>query len=401
VGQAGGKVALMQFAQTEEQLALRGAVRDLVAQFDVAYWLEKDRAHAFPTEFWAALGANGWLGTAIPEEYGGAGLGMVEMAMVVEEACRSGAGSTASQLFMLTPVFGAISVLKHGTEAQKRFFLPKIAAGEIDFCMALTEPQAGSNTLNTRTAATAQANGTWRLDGQKTWITGVDVADYILVIARTTSLDQVTRKTLGLSLFIVPRVAPGISYAGIEKMGTNCLRSDTIYFDNVCVPADGLLGKVDHGWSQLLDTLNTERVVTAAGCVATADLAIDLAVRYARERKVFGDAAIGSYQGVQFPLAEQKMQSELARLMNYKAAWLFDCGQECGFEANMAKFAAARAACEAADRAIQTMGGMGFAVESHVERLYRDARLFRFAPVSEEMILNFVAQHTLGMPRSY
>jgi acyl-CoA dehydrogenase len=328
-------------------------------------------------------------------------MGMLEMTMVVEEACRSGAGATASQLFMLTPVFGAISILKHGTVDQRQLYLPKIAAGEIDFCMALTEPMAGSNALNTRTTARQNPDGCWRLDGQKIWITGMDVADYILTVARTASVESGAPKTFGLSLFLVPKDLPGITSAPIEKMGTHCLRSDTVFFDGVLVPPDALLGERDRGWHHLIDTLNTERMVTAAGCVATVDLALDIAVRYSTQRKVFGDTPIGAYQGLQFPLAEQKTLSELARLMNYKAACLFDEGKDCAVEANMSKLVAARAACDATDRAIQTMGGMGYATDSHVERLYRDARLFRFAPVSEEMILNYVAQHVLNMPRSY
>ncbi len=391
----------MDFAPTQEQVALRQAVHDLVARYDVAYWAAKDREHAFPTEYWTALGEHGWLGTAIPEQYGGAGLGMLEMAMVVEESCRSGAGSTAAQLFMLTPVFGAISILKHGSEAQRRAYLPRIAAGEIDFCMALTEPEAGSNTLATRTTARETPDGGWVISGQKIWISGVDVADYMLVIARTTPADQVRKRTEGLSLFVVDARTKGITSTPIEKVGTQCIRSDTVFFDDVVVPGDALLGVRDAGWHHLLDTLNSERIVTAAGCVAAGDLALDLASHYARERVVFGETPIGAYQGIQFPLARHKIDLEMARLMNYKAAWLFDRDEDCGEAANMAKLVAADAAFAAADRAMQTMGGIGFARESHVERLWRDVRLFRFAPVSEEMILNYVAQKMLGLPRSY
>lgn len=384
---------------TQDQRDLQTAVRDLVSRYDVAYWAEKDRAHAFPREMWDDLGRNGWLGVAIPTKYGGAGLGMLEMALVVEECCRAGGGATVAQLFMVTPVFGGISVLAHGSVAQKERFLPAIARGEADFCMALTETEAGSNTLAIRTTAVDEGDR-WRINGQKVWISAVDEADWMLLVARTTPADAAPKRTHGISLFIVPAHDPAIAIRPIEKLGTNCVASFSVFIDDLCVPKDALLGRRDEGWSHILATLNTERIVTAAGCVAAGDLALDLATAYARERKVFG-APIGSHQGIQFPLARVKIDLELARLMNYKAAWLYDHGRDCGAEANMAKLAAAEAGLRAADRAIQTLGGMGYARESHVERLWRDLRLFGFAPVAEELILAYVGQSVLGLPRSY
>jgi acyl-CoA dehydrogenase len=384
---------------TMEHTDLRAAVRDLSSQYGLEYWAENDRAHRFPTEFWRALGRSGWHGTAIPVEYGGAGLGLVALAGVVEEASRAGGGATVSQLFMLTPIFGGVSIEKHGTSEQKARFLPQIARGEADFCLALTEPNAGSDTLATTTVAIEAADG-YHISGQKIWITGVDQADWMIIVARTTPVSSVPKRTIGLSLFLVDAKDPRITYHAIEKAGTNCIGSFAVFFDDLVVPKDALLGERDRGWYHLLATLNSERIVSAAGCLATADLALQIATEHARTRRVFG-AAIGAYQGIQFPLAEAKIDTELARLMTYKAASLYDEGLECGAEANIAKLAAARAGLAAADRAIQTLGGMGYARESHVERLWRDARLFGFAPVSEELILAYVAHSILGLPKSY
>lgn len=389
----------MDFELSADQRQLQAAVRDLVSRYDLAYWAAKDRSHSFPAELWKALGDAGWIGVAVPEAYGGAGLGMLEMALVVEEACRAGGGATVAQLFMLTPVFGGISIEKHGSEDQKRSFLPAIARGELDFCMALTEPDAGSNALATRTTAVEEGD-CWRIDGQKIWISAVDEADWMLIVARTTPADRAPRRSFGLSLFLAPAHDPAIRADPIEKVGTNCVKSFTVFIDGLRLPKDALLGERDEGWRQILATLNTERIVTAAGCVAAGDLSLEIATRYASERSVFG-RKIGANQAVAFPLARAKVDLEMARLMNYKAAWLYDHGLECGAEANMAKLVAAEAGFRAADRAIQVLGGMGYARESHVERLWRDLRLFGFAPVSEEMILAYVAQSVLGLPRSY
>jgi acyl-CoA dehydrogenase len=378
---------------------LREAVRSCVAPFDLKYWERKDAEHAYPHELWRALAQAGWVGVAIPEEYGGAGLGMREMAVVIEEACRAGGGSTVAQLFMLTPVFGGVSIERHGSEEQRRRFLPGIASGDLTFCMALTEPEAGSNTLATRTTAVEDGDG-WRIDGQKIWISGVEEADWMLIVARTTRAEDAPRRSHGLSLFLAPAHDPAISAQPIDKLGTHTVGSYTVFFDGLRLPKDALLGERDQGWQQILSTLNTERIVTAAGCVAAGDLALDISTKYVTERSVFG-RKIGSNQGIAFPLARAKIDLELARLMNYKAAWLYDRREDCGAEANMAKLAAAEAGFAAADRSIQALGGMGYARETGLERLWRDIRLFGFAPVSEELILAYVAQSVLGLPRSY
>ena len=389
----------MDFHLTEEQQEIQKGVRQTVREFGLEYWREKDRAHQFPTELWNALGKGGWLGIAIPEKYGGAGKGVLELALVVEEACRAGGGATLSQLFMVTPVFGGETLKRHGSEKQRQEFLPKIAAGEMDFCMALTEPNAGSNTLAIEARATRDGDG-YRINGQKVWITAVHKAKLCLVVARTTPAAEAPKRTLGISLFFADTDSHGITYTPLEKVGTRCLDSFVMYFDDVYVPADRLVGVENQGWSHILDTLNAERVVTTAGCIATADIALDLACRYAGERNVFG-RTIGSNQGIQFPLATIKIQVEMARLMNYKAAWLHDRGENAGAEANMAKYLAAEAAFRACDQAMQTMGGYGYGVEYHIERLWRDVRLFRIAPVSQEMILSYIGQHVLRMPRTY
>jgi acyl-CoA dehydrogenase len=278
--------------------------------------------------------------------------------------------------------------------------LPGLASGEIMFAMALTEPDAGANSLAIKTTARPDGQG-WRLNGQKIWITAVPQAKKLLVVARTKAPEEAIGRTDGLSLFMIDVAREGLEHRAIEKVGTNTLPSSLVFFSDVRVEPHELIGKLHGGFRQLLDVLNTERIVTTAGLVGTAELAIRIAVEYAGNRKVFGQQPIGAYQGLQFPLAEARIEMECARLMNYKAARLFDTGQPYGSEANMAKWMAGRAAGHATDRAMQTLGGMGYAKESHVERLWRDARLFRIAPVSEEMVLNYVAQHDLNMPRSY
>ena len=355
---------------------------------------------AFPAEIWQAICDAGLAGAALPEEYGGSGLGMMEIALIVETLCATGAGSTLGQMFMNNTIFGGVGLSRFGSREMREEYLPKLARGELNFCMALTEPNAGSNALEIETFARRDGNG-FRVNGRKIWITGVPQADKMLVIARSRKRDEVARRTEGITMFLVDRDRAGLTHSAIDKLGTNTLSSSLVYFDDVRAEADEVVGTLDDGWRELLDVLNTERIVTTACLVGTTELALRLAVDYANDRKVFGAAPIGSYQGLQFPLAQAFAQNETARLMNYKAATLYDAGQPYGTEANVAKLIAAQTASLATERSMQTMGGMGFARESHVERLWRDARLFRFAPVSEEMILNFIAQHNLKMPRSY
>lgn len=395
----------MNFEFTEEQLMLAETARKLGEKFGLDYWRDLDAGKAFPSEIWQAICDAGLCGIAVPEAYGGSGLGMLDMAIAVENLCAAGGGVTLSQMFMLNPIFGGVTLTRLANDEQKAEMLPKLCSGELMFAMGLTEPNAGSNSLEIETFAEADgaSDGSqgWRLTGQKIWITAVPQAHKLLVIARTKKLADSKGKTDGLSLFVIDRERDGLTHQAIDKLGTRTLPSSLIFFDNVRVAPDELVGTLHGGFRELLDVLNTERVVTSAGLVGTAELASRLAIDFASERKIFSGKPIGGYQAIQFPLAEAHIQTECARLMNYKAAALHDLGKPYGSEANMGKWLAGHAAGQATDRAIQTMGGMGYATESHVERLWRDARLFRIAPVSEEMVLNYVAQHDLGMPRSY
>lgn len=390
----------MNFAMKEEHVLMVETARQIGKKYGLEYWRELDGKKQFPKEIWQAICDAGFCGIALPEEYGGAGLGMVDMAIVVEALSASGGGSTVGQLFMINPIFGGITLSRFGTEKQKRELLPGLIRGEFNCCMALTEPDAGSNTLSIRTFAAPDGDG-WRLNGQKIWITAVPQARKMLVIVRTKKREEVEKRTMGITMFLVDTDRPGIEHQAIEKVGTNTLPSSIVYFDNVRLEPDDLIGTLHEGWYELLDVLNTERIVTSASLVGAGELAIRLAVDYAKERRVFGKTPIAAYQGIQFPLAQAHAEIECARLMNRRAATLFDEGKPYGTEANIGKLIAAQGASKAIEHAIQTLGGMGYSKEYHLERLWRDARLFRIAPVSEEMILNFVAMSDLGMPRSY
>lgn len=390
----------MDFQLNEQQRMLAETARRVGEKFGLDYWRERDGRKEFPHEAWQGICDAGLCAVALPEEYGGSGLGMLDLAIAVEALCAAGGGSTLSQLFMCNPIFGGVTLARFGSEEMKRALLPGLATGEVTFAMALTEPDAGTNSLAIKTTATPDGAG-WRINGQKIWITAVPQAKKLLLVARTKRIEDARARTDGISLFMIDVTREGLEHRAIEKVGTNTLPSSLIFLSNVRVEEHELVGRLHGGFRQLLDVLNTERIVTTAGLVGTAELAIKLAVQYSRERKVFGNQPIGSYQGLQFPLAESHITMESARLMNYKAAQLYDIDQPYGSVANMAKWMAGRAAGLATDRAMQTMGGMGYAKESHIERLWRDARLFRIAPVSEEMVLNYVAQHDLKMPRSY
>jgi acyl-CoA dehydrogenase len=385
---------------SDEREMIVDLARKVGERFGLDYWYRQDGLGEFPREAWAEICRAGLCGVALPEEYGGAGLGMTEMALIVEELAAGGAGATLGQLFMINPIFGGVSLSRYGTDAQRGEILPALISGDLVCCMALTEPDAGTNTLEMRTTARADGDG-WRLRGNKVWITAVPDADKMLVVARTKPLEAVTSRADGISMFLIDVDREGLSHDAIEKVGTHTLAASNVAFGDVPVRADELVGTLHGGWRELLDVLNTERIVTTAALVGAGRLAERLAVDYAKERRAFGSTPIAAYQGLQFPLAQAHAELACARQMNLHAAELHDAGRPYGTEANLAKLVAAQAASAAIDRAMQTMGGMGFARESHVERLWRDARLFKFAPVSEEMILNYVAIHCLGMPRSY
>jgi len=390
----------MNFALTDEQNQIVETARKVGARFGLSYWRDHDERKAFPTEFWQAVCDAGLSGVALTEEYGGAGLGMLEMALIVEQLAAGGGGGALIMLFVTNAIFGGLSLSRFGSEIMKKQILPKIASGEIRCCMALTEPDAGTNSLEIKTFA-ERSNDGWRLNGQKIWITAVEAAKKMLVVARTTKLEKAAKRTHGISMFMIDVDRPGLSFTPIDKLGTNALSSCIVFFDNVRIDAGELIGTLDHGWFELVDVLNTERIVVTAGLAGIAALATRLAIEYAKERRIFGGRPIAAYQGIQFPLAQHWAEVECARLMNYKAAVLCDRGEPYITEANIAKLLASQAASAAVERSMQTMGGMGYSKEMHVERLWRDARLARIAPISEEMILNFIANQNLGMPRSY
>lgn len=391
----------MDFSLSDEQKLIVETARRIGETYGVDYWYEQDRKNAFPQECWQAICEAGLAGAALPEEHGGSGLGMVELALIVEELSASGGGSTLGQLFMINPIFGGVPISRFGSEQMKRDLLPGLTSGKINFCMALTEPDAGTNTLAMKSFAAAQPDGSWRLDGRKIWITAVDAAQKMLIVARTAKPVEGARPTDGISMFMVDVEREGLTYSAIEKVGTQTLSACSVFFDNVRIEPHELVGTLDKGFRELLDVLNTERIVTTASLVGAGRLAERLAVQYANDRKVFGGKPISAYQGLQFPLAQSHAELQCARLMNLNAAWLCDQGLPYGTEANVAKLIGSQAASHAIERSMQTMGGMGYAREFHVERLWRDARLFKFAPVSEEMILNYIAIHDLGMPKSY
>lgn len=390
----------MNYDLTDEQRLIKETARRVGERFGLAYWRQKDGEHAFPKEFWEAVCEAGLCGIALPEEYGGSSLGMTELVLAVEELAAAGAGSTLGQLFILNPVFGGVTIANHGSGQARRAYLPAMIRGDIRFCMAITEPDAGVNTAEIKTFARRTESG-WRLNGRKIWITAVPDSDKMLVVARTKQLSQVERRTEGISIFLIDVNRRGVTHHPIEKLGTHTLTSSNVFFDEVEVQEDEIVGTEHMAWVELWDTLNTERLVTTAAAVGSARLALRLGVDYVNQRKIFNGKPIGAYQGVQFPLSEAHAKLSCAREMNMKAAWLCDNKRPYASEGNTAKYLAAEALAQATERSMHVMGGMGFARESHVERLWRDSRLSQFAPVPQEMILNFIAQHDLGMPRSY
>ena len=390
----------MDFQLTDEQKMIVETATKVGREFGLEYWAKQDEAKAFPRECWQAICDAGLAGASLPEAYGGAGLGMTEVALIVEALSAGGAGATLGQLFMINPIFGGVSVSMFGSDAMKQELLPALVSGKINFCMALTEPDSGTNTLALKTFAREDGDG-WRINGRKIWITAADTAEKMLVIARTQKAEEVAKPTQGISMFMIDSKRAGVTSTPIDKVGTRTLSSCSVFFDDVRVEKHELVGTLHNGFRELLEVLNTERIVTTACMVGAGKLAMELGLKYAADRKVFGNRSISSYQALQFPLAQAHAELECAKLMNLKSAWLCDQGLPYGSEANVAKLIGCQAATHAIERAMQTMGGMGYSKEYFIERLWRDARLFKFAPVSEEMVLNYIAIHDLGMPKSY
>jgi acyl-CoA dehydrogenase len=386
------------FEFTEDQKALSEAIDRLCAPFDDEYWTRCDREATFPHEFFQAVAEGGWLGIAMPEEYGGTGLGITEAAIVMHRIGRSGGAMAACSAVHIN-IFGPHPLVVHGSEEQKRRWLPKLARGEEKTCFGITEPNAGLDTGRLQTRA-EKVDGGYVITGQKIWTSTAQVADNILLIARTTPRDQCTSSTDGLTLFYTKLDRKKIEIRRIEKMGRAAVDSNQIYIDRLFVPDDERIGEEGKGFRCLLHGLNPERIINAMESIGIGQDALARAARYAAERIVF-DRPIGQNQAVAHPLAQSWAELESAYLMALKAASLYDQGKSCGLEANAAKLLGSEAGYNAAQRAFLTFGGMGYAKEFQVERLLREVIVNRTAPVSSNMILNFIAERALGLPKSY
>jgi acyl-CoA dehydrogenase len=388
----------MHQTSSPHETSIRDAIAKLCTPFDDAYWLAKDRDGGFPEDFFRAFAAAGWLGICIPEAYGGSELGITEAAIMMQTIAQSGAGlSGASALHM--NIFGLNPVVKFGSAEQKERMLRPLVAGRDKACFAVTEPDAGLDTLNLKTRAERAGNG-YVVSGQKIWISTAQVATKVLLLARTTPADQVKKRTEGLSLFYTDLDRRYVEVREIEKMGRKAVDSNALFIDGLPVPLDDRIGEEGKGFELILHGMNPERILIAAEAVGLGRAALARAVGYANEREVFG-RPIGRNQAIQHPLAACWMELEAANLMAFRAAALYDAGEGCGAEANAAKYLAAEAAFKTCETAIMSHGGMGYAKEFQVERYLRESLITRIAPVTPHMILNFIAEKVLGLPRSY
>jgi acyl-CoA dehydrogenase len=376
---------------------IRNAIRDLCAGFPAAYFREIDEKRGYPDAFVDALTKAGWLAALIPQEYGGSGLGLAEASVIMEEINRCGGNSGACHGQM----YNMGTLLRHGSPEQKRKYLPKIASGELRLqSMGVTEPTTGTDTTKIRTVATRRGDR-YVVNGQKVWISRVLHSDLMILLARTTLIDKVTKRSEGMSIFVVDlrdAIGHGLTVRPIANMVNH--ETNELFFDNLEIPAENLIGDEGKGFKYILDGLNAERTLIAAECIGDGYWFIDRVVGYAKERVVFG-RPIGQNQGVQFPIAKAYISVEAANLMRFKACSLFDAHKPCGAEANMAKLLAADASWEAANACLQFHGGYGFAAEYDIERKFRETRLYQVAPISTNLILAYVAEHVLGLPRSF
>ena len=388
----------MDFGFSPEQDAIREAVLRLCEGFDASYWLERDRLGGFPEDFHAAVARDGWLGIAMPQRYGGAGLGIVEAALMMQAVSESGAGySGASAIHM--NIFGLNPVVVFGSEEQKQRWLPPLIRGEEKACFAVTEPNAGLNTARIETVARREGDR-YVLRGRKIWISTAQVSQRMLILARTQPLDTVAKPTQGLSLFYTALDRQFVEVREIEKMGRKAVDSNQLFIDGLEIPVENRIGEEGRGFEYILHGMNPERILVGAEAVGVGRAALRRAAAYAKERIVF-DRPIGMNQGVQHPLAESWMELEAANLMTFKAATLYDQGKPCGAEANSAKYLAGEAGFKACQTAVLTHGGFGYAKEYHVERLFRESMLFRIAPISMQMVKSFIGEKVLGLPKSY
>ena len=386
------------FWLNDEQQAIRDAVLKLCARFDADYWRRTDESGEFPEAFVSAMGEAGWLGAAMPTELGGTGLGLTEAAIVMQAVSESGAGFSGASALHLN-IFGPMPLARFGTEAQKQRLIPRLISGEDKMCFGVTEPDAGLDTTSLKTRA-VRTNEGYLISGRKMWTTMAQRATKMLILARTTPKAEVKRATDGISLFYVDFDRDRIQAKPIPKMGRKAIESNAVFIDDLAVPADALVGEEGRGFYYLLEGLNPERVLVAAEAVGLGRAALKRAAAYAKERVVFA-RPIGQNQGIAHPLARAWAELEAANLMAFKAAALYDAGLECGAEANAAKYLAGEAGFRACETAVLTHGGMGYAKEFDVERYFREAMIARIAPVSREMILNFIAERVLGLPKSY
>ena len=388
----------MDFETTEEHQLIRDAIGKICADFPDEYWSKCDNGHLFPWDFYNALAEAGWIGIAIPEQYGGSGRGITEASIVLEEVAASGAAMNGASSIHLS-IFGMHPVVKYGSEDMKQKYLPRVATGDLHVAFGVTEPDAGTDTSSIKTTARLDGDQ-YLVKGRKVWTTKALDSERVLLLVRTESREAVAKRTDGMTLLLAELQRPEVTISPIDKVGRNAVASCEVVYDDLPVHQTDRVGEEGKGFRYLLDGLNAERILVAAEALGIGRVAMRRAVGYANEREVFG-RPIGQNQGVSFPLGEAQMRLDAAELMIRKASWLIDHGEPCGAEANMAKWLAADAAFQAADQAVQTHGGFGYAREFHVERYWREARLMRIAPISQEMILNYVTEHVLELPRSY
>ena len=388
----------MNFDTTEERSMIRSTAKKVAADYGPEYWREKEEAGEFSQEFWDELTEAGFHGLLVPQEYEGADMGMQEMGLAMETLCAEGCGMAGTWYLVLTAGMATVGIHKNGTKEQKETYLPDIANGKRNFSIGITEPEAGTNTLNVATRAQKDGDE-YILNGQKAWITFSDRADNLIIVTRTTPREEVDRGIDGISLFIVDMDTPGIDVAPIDKHGINYSKSCEVFLENVRVPEENLLGEEDDGWWALVDMLNPERIAFAAAGTGIGKLAADTAIQYANDREVF-DAPIGSHQAISFPITKAYARMENAALMRERASWLYDQGEECGYETNVAKATAVEAGIEAVKQSMQAFGGWGYAKEYDVERWWREINLTRLAPVTQQMAYNHISQE-IGFPKSY
>lgn len=405
----------MNFSEDPSHNLIRSTAESIAAEYGPEYWREKEEAGEFAEAFWDELAEADFHGLLIPEEYGGAEMGMQEMGLAMETLCAEGCGMAGTWYLVLTAGMAAVGIKEHGTEEQKEKYLPDIAAGKRNFSIGITEPRAGTNTLNVETRAekdsaeetsadpaeaTASADGDeYVLNGEKAWITFSDRAENMILVTRTTPREEADGRTDGISLFIIDMDDPGIEVSPIPKHAINYSKSCEVFIENVRVPEENLLGEENGGWWPLVDMLNPERIGFAAAGTGIGKLAADTAIEYANDREVFGQP-IGTHQAVSFPITKPYARMETAALMRDKAAWLYDQGEDCGYETNVAKATAVEAGIEAVKQSMQAFGGWGYATEYDVERWWREINLTRLAPVTQQMAYNHISQQ-LGFPRSY